>query len=368
MALRFGSTVLLMRMDDPTGGQPTLDSSPSPKSVSPQGGVIISTAESKFGGKSAYFDGSGDWLHLSAHQDWDFLNGDFTIEFWVYFDILSNAPHIVNVGYDINNRLTVYWDGGSCRVFTNVGGSAAIRITSSQPSSTGVWEHWALVKSGGTSTLYMNGVEVGAAYNMPVPNYQSSTTLALGFQHFNGITNDYFKGYLDDVRIVKSVAVYTAPFTPPNAPLEVVPGATVNTLQAGDYTIGRGSASFNARPIAQRMTVDLRDRAPFGMPVTPSETQGAYSELRPWQFKGRGRIAGTVKEKASPSDKPVRRRVRLYREPDGRLVRTVWSDPVTGAYEFYGIPMDARYTVVSHDYKGVYRAVLADNLAPELIP
>lgn len=130
--------------------------------------------------------------------------------------------------------------------------------------------------------------------------------------------------------------------------------------------VGRGSASFNARPIAQRKTVDLRDRVPFGLP--DSETPSSYSVLRPWQFKGRGRIAGTVKEKASPSDKPVRRRVRLYREPDGRLVRTVWSDPVTGAYEFYGIPMDARYTVVSHDYNALYRAVLADNLAPELIP
>lgn len=147
-------------------------------------------------------------------------------------------------------------------------------------------------------------------------------------------------------------------------------GTPISFQRLADNTriVGRGSASFNARPIAQRKTVDLRDRVPFGLPVTVSETQSSYSALRPWQFKGRGRIAGTVKEKANPTDKPVARRVRLYREPDGRLVRTVWSDPVTGAYEFYGIPMDAKYTVVSHDYLSLYRAVLADNLAPELIP
>lgn len=139
-------------------------------------------------------------------------------------------------------------------------------------------------------------------------------------------------------------------------------------LSDSTWVVGRGSSSFNARPALQRKTVDLRDRAPFGLPVTTSETLGSYSALRPWQFKGRGRITGTVKEKASPTDKPVARRVRLYREPDGRLIRTTWSDPVTGAYEFYGIPMDAKYTVVSHDYAGLYRAVLADNLAPELIP
>jgi hypothetical protein len=202
---------------------------------------------------------------------------------------------------------------------------------------------------------------------MPVPNYRSDTTLALGFLQYSGISNDYFKGYLDEVRIVKLAAVYTAPFTPPNVPLEVVPGVPMNTVRAGDYILGRGSASFNATPIFQRQEVDLRDRAPYGIPTQPYERVGDKVYDR-WQFKGRGRIAGTVKEKASPADKPVARRVRLYREPDGLLVRTVWSDPVTGAYEFHGIPMDARYTVVSHDYNALYRAVLADNLAPELIP
>jgi len=132
------------------------------------------------------------------------------------------------------------------------------------------------------------------------------------------------------------------------------------------FVVGRGSASFNPHPVIQSKTVDLRDRAPFGMPMVASEMTGNSIYL-PWQFKGRGRIAGTVKEKASPTDKPVARRVRLYREPDGLLIRTIWSHPVTGAYEFYGIPMDTKYTVVSHDYAGLYRAVLADNLAPELI-
>lgn len=138
-------------------------------------------------------------------------------------------------------------------------------------------------------------------------------------------------------------------------------------LSDSTWVVGRGSSSFNARPVMQRKSVDLRDRAPFGLPVTTAEVVQSYSVMRPWQFKGRGRIAGTVKEKASPTDKPVARRVRLYREPDGMLVRTTWSHPVTGAYEFYGIPLDAKYTVVSHDYLSLYRAVLADNLAPELI-
>lgn len=368
MAVQFGGTVLLLHMDGSPGNQFIPDSSPIPLSIQPQGNVTFSTAQSKFG-QSLYFDGSGDWLYLTSLQTWDFLKRDFTIEFWVYFEDLNTTPHIVNLGYNNTNRLTVYWAGGFCKVFTNVSSVAADRIVSSQPSSTGVWEHWALVKSGVTTTLYKDGAVVGSAVNMPMPPYRSDITLGIGYQHLgSGLPGDYLKGYLDEFHVVDGVAVYTAPFTPPSAPLGVNPGVSMNTVRAGDYILGRGSANFNATPIFQRKMVDLRDRAPFGLPVTTSETLGPYSALRPWQFKGRGRIAGTVKEKASPTDKPVSRRVRLYREPDGRLVRTVWSDPVTGAYEFYGIPMDARYTVVSHDYLSLYRAVLADNLVPELIP
>lgn len=132
-------------------------------------------------------------------------------------------------------------------------------------------------------------------------------------------------------------------------------------------TRGLGSGSVNSTPKFGARPRESIDRLPLGIPQNSYE-RSLSPVTNAMQFKGRGQIVGTVKEKASPVDTPVRRRVRLYREPDGLLVRTVWSDPATGVYEFSGIPLDAKYTVVSHDYAGLYRAVLADNLAPELIP
>ncbi len=132
-------------------------------------------------------------------------------------------------------------------------------------------------------------------------------------------------------------------------------------------TRGLGSGSVNSTPKFGARPREGIDRLPLGIPQNSYE-RSLSPVTNAMQFKGRGQIVGTVKEKASPVDTPVRRRVRLYREPDGLLVRTVWSDPATGVYEFSGIPLDAKYTVVSHDYTGLYRAVLADNLAPELIP
>lgn len=83
---------------------------------------------------------------------------------------------------------------------------------------------------------------------------------------------------------------------------------------------------------------------------------------------GLSRIVGTVKEKSTPTNTPLRRRVRLHYEKSGRMVRETWSDAATGAYSFDNIRGDQTYFVVSFDHTLNYRAVIADNLAPEAMP
>lgn len=82
---------------------------------------------------------------------------------------------------------------------------------------------------------------------------------------------------------------------------------------------------------------------------------------------GRGRIVGTVKERAYPADIPVKRRVVLLSMPGSRAIRETWSDSVTGEYEFAEIAMDRTYTVVSYDHTGTYMGEVADNVQPTLM-
>lgn len=92
--------------------------------------------------------------------------------------------------------------------------------------------------------------------------------------------------------------------------------------------------------------------------------------LMPWRdmlFSGNGFIAGTVKRDADPTDVPLKRRVRLHREADGMLLRETWSDTTTGAYRFDSIDEKIPYTVITYDYEHNYRAVIADNIVPELM-
>lgn len=144
----------------------------------------------------------------------------------------------------------------------------------------------------------------------------------------------------------------------------LIDGVNINAQLKSSKILGKGSASNN--PVASIFVKPsgTQDRAPYGIDDKSPSSQGGFV-YKPWQFKGRGRIVGTVKEKSSPTNLPLKRKVRLYREPDGLLIRTTWSDPVTGAYIFNGIPLTATYTVVSFDHTGAYRAVCADNLTPE---
>ena len=77
----YSSVSLLLHMDGT--GSTFVDNSPSPKTITANGGVTQSDAQSKFGGKSAYFDGSGDYLTFGS-ADLSLGSGDFTLEMWVY--------------------------------------------------------------------------------------------------------------------------------------------------------------------------------------------------------------------------------------------------------------------------------------------
>lgn len=83
-------------------------------------------------------------------------------------------------------------------------------------------------------------------------------------------------------------------------------------------------------------------------------------------FGGIGQVSGTVKEKGTP-DHALHRRVLLIEEQTRTVIGEAWSNAATGAYSFGNIAMDRTYTVISYDYTGTYRAVIADNQIPELM-
>jgi hypothetical protein len=58
----FNNVSLLLHGNGTNGSTTITDNSPTPKTVTAVGNAQISTAQSKFGGASIAFDGTGDYL------------------------------------------------------------------------------------------------------------------------------------------------------------------------------------------------------------------------------------------------------------------------------------------------------------------
>lgn len=87
-------------------------------------------------------------------------------------------------------------------------------------------------------------------------------------------------------------------------------------------------------------------------------------EIADVEFGGNGRVYGTVERKNTPTNIPLRRRVRLHRSRDGLLVRETWSK-ADGSYEFKGVSMQYEYDTIAWDNEMSFRSVVANNLTPE---
>ena len=198
------------------------------KTVTPHGsgtglGAQIDTAQSKFGGASGLFDGTDDYLSLEDSPDWYFSTGDFTIEFRVRFNSLPNVGNTESCVYcqyvDTSNRIRFGFystDGINVSPVATVI-SGGVTVLNRGPVATIVvntWYHFAFVRSGSTHYIFQDGVQLdSASMSGVVPNLASSLYVGT----LSG-ASQYFNGWLDELRVTKGLARWTANFTPPTAP------------------------------------------------------------------------------------------------------------------------------------------------------
>lgn len=215
----WNSVVLAMHMDD--AGLTDLKG----HAVTLTGNVARSSTQSKFGGYSAVFDGTGDYLttpYVAADFNW--WTGRFTLECWVFASSFSTwqfadgtvlySKLIGNVG---TASYTSYWSFGPLASgavsFRYWNGSASNAVTSTATVVSGQWNHIAVVFDGSKINIYVNGVGLATPVSVSgTPQASTSVPLALGV-----LNSQYLAGYVDDLRITKGVARYTANFTPPAA-------------------------------------------------------------------------------------------------------------------------------------------------------
>jgi hypothetical protein len=222
---RYFSNVSLLLHGDGTNGSTTItDSSPTPKTVTVVGNAQISTAQSKFGGASIAFDGTGDYLTIPSNADFNFDTGDFTIEAWVRLNALGTsngypgAAWIVGWGPLSSNPGFDFAIGSTNLIFSLTNFSSPT-ISVAHSLSANTWYHIAGTRSGTTVRAFIDGqVLATETVSAGLSASTNPTGIAISAAEPTGSTLGNLNGYIDDFRITKGVARYTSNFTPPTAP------------------------------------------------------------------------------------------------------------------------------------------------------
>jgi hypothetical protein len=284
----WNSVVLALHMDGANNSTTFTDEKGN--TVTPYGNAQISTAASKFGGASAYFDGSGDYLSVSSSSSINLSSGDFTIECWIYLASAPNGQTMLNkdgvsgssypsYGATINSSsrltFTIGSGDGTSSLQAFVGAVTTVAATT--------WYHVAITKSGTTIRGFLNGVlEFSGTQTATITD--GGKALIIGYD-VGQPASAYFNGYIDDLRITKGVARYTGNFTP-------------------------AIAAFDAHQCA---------------------------------------ISGTVKD---ASNNFASRLVRVYHRNTGDLIGHALSNPTTGEYSIETTYTDEHFALV-HDTNNV---------------
>ena len=186
-----------------------IDKSQSIQTMTLNGSVSSSTAQTKYLSSSMYFNGNSS-NYIAATDGIALNSAIFTVEFWMRgsnvnpgsnFRIIEQPSGAFAVDIGSSGKIRAHRSGGNFKTANGV-------LTQD------TWHHVAVVREGtGTdqSKIYIDGT-LEATGTLGDDYTDSSFEI--------GGNSTYYTGYLSDLRITKGLARYTANFTPPTAALQ----------------------------------------------------------------------------------------------------------------------------------------------------
>lgn len=221
-------TKLLLHMDHPSNGATFVaDASPAAHGYgSVNGAGHTDTAQKEFGLSSLALLSAGSYVTFAHHADWEFGAGDFTIEWWERRAAAgASQPALARDGSTTFIAWLIWSDATNVLFHASSNGVSwdVANGVSFGAMQTGVWHHFAVTRSGTTFRLFRDGVQTNT-FTSSASLWGSGAPFSIG----RAQNTNYYNGYLDEVRISKGIARWTANFTPPAAPYPSGSGGTID--------------------------------------------------------------------------------------------------------------------------------------------
>jgi hypothetical protein len=166
--------------------------------------------------------GSNVVYSTGTSTNWDMGTSDFTIEGWMWFNNTPTRPRtLIRIADDTStagaSEFQIFNDGGG-RTYFMLYPTAAATVNAQNSSVSQVnnaWTHLAMTRQSDTYRLFVNGT-LGTTGTSSYRRGAGVKKLFIGNSHRAFV--DGHDGLLDDIRITRGVARYTATFTTPTAP------------------------------------------------------------------------------------------------------------------------------------------------------
>jgi|WetSurMetagenome_2_1015567.scaffolds.fasta_scaffold07630_3 hypothetical protein len=184
----------------------------------------ISTSAHKFGSSALKLNGYSQNIYSNLGASAQFGSADFTIDAWVYSTDIG--VHVMSA--DTNHWLDLVlgsshaalWMSSNCSTWNMINGTESTHTVSQN-----AWHHLALVRYGTSIKLYVDGAqEISFTSSATICNPTSNVYIGNGY------------GYIDELRVSKGIARWTAAFTPPSSIYEPTYTGTVTDTETSTPT------------------------------------------------------------------------------------------------------------------------------------
>lgn len=236
-----GTSLLILQSDNPSTNSFVRDLSSRGSQLSKMGvnSVQGHWSPTGDGGYSVLMGGGASYITPSYTTALD-ISGDFTYEGWFYFVNMPTTgfQNILGNGF-VNNTVGIYVANAAgntwsppYRLKVNQTG-AGDRITGSTEIVVRRWYHFAVVRSGSSIKMYVDGKQEGVTWTFATNTAFNSTRRPNVGENSNA--------YFSNVQYIKGVAKYLDNFTPSKVPLVRQTGTSL--LCAHSPQLRDGSAS-----------------------------------------------------------------------------------------------------------------------------
>lgn len=194
---------------------------------------------------------SASYLNLSDSTDWTFGSGDFTIDFWFRTSSLPSAGQ----RWSIFEQLQIFatdnangyhgelYNNGSFQFRAYNGTASAVVFSSAGTIAINTWYHVAIVRNGNSHILFINGTNVSSVTDTTSwPDAVAPLYIGRGTDTVNTY---FFQGHLDDFRLTKGQALYTANF--------LIPTVEASNPIGSIYTVTSSASYFAAGSVGKRL-------------------------------------------------------------------------------------------------------------------